>query len=84
MTVHMYSRSTLASLFSATAQAVAANEISPDEAVSSVVAILDAQQHPMVASQLAAHWSAVNQDDPFMAAVQARMLIASTALALAL
>ena len=39
----------------------------------------------MVAEQLAEHWAAVPKDgDDFMVRVQARMLLASTALALAL
>ena len=84
-TTHRYTRETLAEVFSGTAAAVAAGELPPSGAVHSVIAVLHEQEVPMVAEQLAAHWSHVDQSgDPVMVAVQARMLIASTALALAL
>ena len=82
---HTYTRETLAELFSGTAATVAAGEMDPDQAVRSVVRILHDQEFPLVADALSQHWSHVDDSgDPFMVAMQARMLIASTALALAL
>jgi hypothetical protein len=83
----MYLPTTLAAIASSTAAGIAAGDSDPTEAVLNVVSILRREDHEAVADHLAQAWENVAHDadaDPFMVAVQARMLLASVAFALAL
>jgi hypothetical protein len=82
-----YPTSTLASLATNAAASIAEDNSDPTEAVLNIVSVARREGHEKIAYHLEQAWEAVAHDadaDPFMVAVQARMLLASVAFALAL